>query len=60
MDLADLIAEVKTLRARIKELEDQGGGDAKVKALEAKIEGLEKKQKEFTKPLEDSDFASWD
>jgi len=62
MDMADLIAEVKRLNEKIKELEAKaGGGDPeKVAALEKKIEALEKKAEKLAKPLEDSDFDAWD
>lgn len=57
-DMATLIAEVKILKEKIKELEAKpGGGDPeKINALEEKVASIERK----LKPLEDSDFESWD
>ena len=57
-DMAILIAEIKVIREKIKALEARpSGGDAeKIKILEEKIAGLEKK----LQPLEDSDFDTWD
>lgn len=59
MDMADLIAEVKAIKAKVKELEDKPGGadTGKIEALEKKIEALDKK---LSKPLEDSDFDPWE
>jgi cell division FtsZ-interacting protein ZapD len=65
MDMADLIAEVKRLKEKVQALEAKPGADpekteALLKALSDKIEALEKKAEKLSKPLEDSDFDSWD
>ncbi len=58
-DMATLIAEVKILKEKIKELEAKPGSvdTEKIKALEEKIARLENM---VVKPLEESDFESWD
>lgn len=59
MDMADLIAEVKALRAKVKDLETKSaGGDSEaIAVLKKEIEGL---KKQISKPLEDSDFDRWE
>ena len=54
MDISDLIAEIKNLKAKIKEIEERKPG-VDTTAIETRLEKLEKQ----LDGLEETDFGEW-